>query len=186
MWPGLSLLYMDLNIAGLHLFQRRWLGGRLLVSCVPTKWSKWTHNVSVCHMACKQLLHATAGPGSVAEVLMAFVCIYALWCIRERAWKGKYRGAGRLCKPWRRPAEMLHIVTATLFKQQLIVKCRALPPASLGVLNRPSKVADSKLGEAMTILTVRTYGSLTEGPSKQLRVFLFQVYLKSSWDALSK
>lgn len=42
--------------------------------------------------------------------------------------------------------EMLVIVTAALFKQQLMVRSQAPPPASLDVFHRPSGGADSKLG----------------------------------------
>lgn len=75
--------------------------------------------------------------------------------------------------------EMPLIVTAVLSEQQLrseAERCHLHPWMSL---TDPHGI-DSKLSEAMSILTVRCCRSQTEGLSRQLDRFPFQVYLKSS------
>jgi len=78
-----------------------------------------------------------------------------------------------------RHAEMLLIVTAVLFKQQLMVRGQTLPPASLDAFNRLSG-AESKLGEVTGTMAVKSFRSLSEGLFKQIDKFPFQVCLKSN------
>lgn len=76
-------------------------------------------------------------------------------------------------------AQMPLIVTAVLSKQQLWSEaedCHLHPGTPL----TDPRGIDSKLREAMSILTVRCCRSQTEGLPKQLDRFPFQVYLKSS------